>query len=301
MLRNRVGGRSAFDRFRDSVLAVLIVMSSSGPLWAQSPKKSDLQESNSEAGDELHRGPIEVSNALLRAKVVSEKGALIGEIVDLLLDLEQGHLSTVVIARQGTQEGKSQQFAIPWSGLHRNKENVFEIRCTKEKISLAPELDPKLEVESMTRQWAKTVYDHFGIKERTIEGEKPKTSDDYPLTRATSLENVRVNNLMGTKLGHLSGFAVSASDGLIVYAALSVTQSAQGMQAIPLSAFIVKPSQTEWLLDISEEALAERPGFRKSAWPTAIDRGWSEYVHVLYGRTVFEGVRSAPKSVTAKP
>jgi sporulation protein YlmC with PRC-barrel domain len=276
-------------------------MFSSFPLWAQPPKNSDSNSVNSEANDELDRGRIEVSNSVLHSKVVSEKGDVMGEISDLLLDLQHGHLSIVVIARRSPQAGKSRLIAAPWSSLRRNKENAFEISCPAEKLAGAPELDSKHEDANLTRRWASSVFGHFGMKERTIKREKSKSGEDYQLTRATSLENVRVNDLTGSELGHLAGFAIATRDGLLVYAGLAVTKSDQGLQAIPLSAFIVKSSQTEWFLDISEEALAERPGFPKSAWPVAIDRGWSEYVHVLYGRPVFEGVRSEPHAVAVKP
>ncbi len=256
---------------------------------------------NSDAADELDRGRIEESTAILHAKVVSEIGDVIGEVSDLLLDLQHGHLSTVLITRQNSKDEKSQQIAVPWSVLHRTKEMSFEIRCSMEKLERAPELDPKHEDSALTRQWATTVYDHFGIKQREIKQEKAASVEDYQLSRATSLKNIRVNDLKGAELGHVIGFAIATRDGLLVYAGLAVTKSDQGLQAIPLSAFIVKPSQPEWLLDIAVEALIERPNFPKSAWPTAIDRGWSEYVHVLYGRPVFEGVRSAPKAVAVNP
>ena len=301
MLKDKSWINSMLYRIRNAVLTTSIVaMSLSGALWAQSPKDSDSNAVSSDAGDKLDRGRIVESTAILHSKVVSEKGDVIGEISDLLLDLQYGHLSNVLITRESPKEGKSQQIAVPWSVLHRTKENQFEIRCSAEKLTDGPELDPKHDDASLTRRWATSVCNHFGIKERVIKQEKPTSGEDYRLTRATSIENIRVNNLKGSELGHVAGFAIATRDGLLVYAALAVTKSDQGLQAIPLSAFIVKPSQTEWLLDITEEAVAERPGFPKSAWPAAVDRGWSEYVHVLYGRPVFEGVRSAPKTVAVK-
>ena len=86
--------------------------------------------------------------------------------------------------------------------------------------------------------------------------EKSKSGADYRLARATSLENVRVNDLTGSELGHRAGFAIATRDGLLVYAALAITKSDQGLQAIPLSAFIVKPPQAEWLLDISDNMVS---------------------------------------------
>ncbi|MEI8383746.1 MAG: PRC-barrel domain-containing protein [Planctomycetota bacterium] len=242
-----------------------------------------------------------MSTSVLHSKVVSEKGDLVGEISDLLLDLQHAHISTVVITRQPLESGKTQRIAVPWGVLSRNRENGIQIRCSAEKLARAPELDSKDDTTLLTRHWASSVYDHFGIKERTIKDDKPKSDVDYQLARATSLENIRVSNLGGAELGHLAGFAIAKRDGLIVFAALKVTAKDKGLQGIPLSAFIVKPPNNQWLLDISEAALTERTGFPISTWPATVDRGWSEYVHVLYGRPVFEGVRSAPNAVAVKP
>ena len=302
MLRKKSWVNTMWQQIRRPALTTSIVaMSLSGLLCAQPPKDSDTNGVNSEAADELNRGRIEESTSILHSKVVSEKGDAVGEISDLLLDLQYGHLATVLIARESPKEGKSQLIAVPWSGLHRTKENQFEIRCSAEKLARAPVLDSKYKDASLTRRWESSVYDHFGMKMKVTQQEKRTSDEGYQLTRATLLKNIRVNNLKGSELGHVTGFAIAIRDGLVVYAGLTVTKSDQGLQAIPLSAFIVKPTQAEWLLDISEEALTERPGFQKSAWPAAIDRGWSEYVHVLYGRPVFEGVRSEPKKVAVNP
>ncbi len=288
-------------RFRNVVMIALLVTISGPSLsWAQTQKNSDVKEVSPDSDDELDRGRIEVSSSVLHSKVVSEKSDLVGEISDLLLDLQHGHIATVVMTRQSLQAGKTQRIAVPWRVLSRNRENVIQIRCSAEKLARAPELDSK-DATLLTRRWASSVYDHFGIKERTINEDKPKSDVDYQLVRATSLENIRVSNLGGAELGHIAGFAIAKRDGLILYAALKVTVKDQGLQGIPLSAFIVKPPKNEWLLDISEAALVERTGFPISTWPATVDRGWSEYVHVLYGRPVFEGVRSAPNAVAVKP
>ena len=261
MLRNRIGVSSMLRRIPNVVLtASIVAMSLPGTLWAQPAEKSDKNAVSSEAVNELDRGRIDKSTAVLNSKVVSDKGDVIGEISDLLLDLQYGHLSTVLIARGSPKEGTSQLIAVPWSVLHRTKENEFEIRSSAEKLARAPVLDPKIEDASLTRRWATSVYDHFGIKERAIKQKKTASGEDYQLTRETSLNNIRVNDLKRTELGHVIGFAIATRDGLLVYAAFAVTKSDQGLQAIPLSAFIVKPSETEWLLDIAEEALAELPG-----------------------------------------
>lgn len=302
MCKSRQLGETTPVRFRTVVMIALLASISAPSLnWAQTQKNSDAKRVSPDSDDELDQGRIDVSGSVLNSKVISENGDLVGKISDLLLDLQHGHIAAVVMTRQTLQAGKTQTIAVPWKVLSRNRENVIQIRCSSEKLAGAPEFDLKDDTTLLTRHWATSVYDHFGVKVRTIDADKPKSEVDYQFTRATSLENIRVNNLDGAELGHLAGFAIAKRNGLIVYAGLKVTAKDKGLQGIPLSAFIVKPPSNEWLLDISNAALAERTGFPMTAWPVTIERGWSEYVHVLYGRPVFEGVRSAPKAVAAQP
>ena len=97
------------------------------------------------------------------------------------------------------------------------------------------------------------------------------------------------------ELGHLAGLCVATQDAKLTYAALQLPKTDEKLQSIPLSALIEKARQNEWMLDISkisEETLAAQPEFSRSEWVDSVDIGWSEYVDLLYGRPVFEGVRS---------
>ena len=73
MLRNRIGVSSMLRRIPNVVLtASIVAMSLPGTLWAQPAEKSDKNAVSSEAVNELDRGRIEKSTAVLNSKVVSD-------------------------------------------------------------------------------------------------------------------------------------------------------------------------------------------------------------------------------------
>ena len=279
---------------------VTLIAIGAEPSAGSNPKDSaDPTVDPVEAG--LDRGPIHSSVSILGSRIISEKGDTHGTIEDLMLDLQHGHVSTAILELDRAEKGKTRRIAVPWNSLHRNSNDEFELRVSPKQLDRATELHPQLAGTKATRRWASSVYEHFDSSEREIKRGAPRLDSNGLLASAAALQDTRVDDLKGEELGHLKGFAVATRDGLLVYAALATKKSDEPLQAIPLSAFIVKPAKKEWLLDISKSALAERPGFSPSAWVETVDVGWSEYVHVLYGRPVFEGVRSEPKAVEPSP
>ncbi len=266
-------------------------------ICADPPANAPASENDGSLSPVPEQGPVISSDAIPGSKVDLEKSKLHGTIADLMLDLQHGHVSTAIVEFRGMENRKSRMIAVPWKTLFRNPDGSFELRITSDQLERAPELQPHLVGTKATRSWASSVYKHFQSDEREIKRGDRAPDPDGLLTSASTIKDVRVDDLKGAKLGHIAGLAVATRDGRLIYAALELKEGDNKLQAIPLSAFIVKPEKQEWLLDISANALVERPVFPRSAWVKTIDVGWSEYVHVLYGRPVFEGVRSDQKEV----
>ena len=89
--------------------------------------------------------------------------------------------------------------------------------------------------------------------------------------------------------GRINDFAIT-SRGDIAYAGLAKGDNTQRLHPVPVSAFIVPAGNAEWKLNLPQDIVDNTPTFAVASWPKTLDRGWLEYVHVHYGRSVFDGV-----------
>ena len=106
-----------------------------------------------------------------------------------------------------------------------------------------------------------------------------------------------VGDSHGVKVGVISDLAIVESSGLLAYTALAERVAAAGkFHAVPLSAYLAKPGERAWQLDLPAESVGQTKTFSADHWPSTMDRGWLEYVHVNYGRSTFDGVRTVGKS-----
>ena len=146
----------------------------------------------------------------------------------------------------------------------------------------------------MTRAWAGVVLSHFNLAPYW-KTEKDQVNDRDLLVRASSLRNVAVVDDDGKPLGRINDFAIT-SRGDIAYAGLAQGDKADRLHPVPASAFIVPAGNSEWKLNLPQDIVNKTPTFTVASWPKTLDRGWLEYVHVRYGRSVFDGVNR-----TARP
>lgn len=97
-------------------------------------------------------------------------------------------------------------------------------------------------------------------------------------------------------LASISDLAIVPATGAIAYTALRASDGTDEMYPVPLSALIVRPGETSFLLELPAESLRSTVTFSPPDWPQVIDRGWVEYAFVRYGRSPFDGVGEATRA-----
>jgi hypothetical protein len=165
-----------------------------------------------------------------------------------------------------------------------------------QQVQTAPRL-PKVATD-LTRSWAEIALSHFNLAPYW-KTEKDQVSDRDLLIRASTLRNMAVVDDDGKPLGRIYDFAIT-SRGDIAYAGLAKGDNAERLHPVPASAFIVPGGNAEWRLDLPPDIVNNTPTFAAVDWPKTLDRGWLEYVHVRYGRSVFDGVNRSPRPNQAK-
>lgn len=240
----------------------------------------------------------------LKQPVRDVDGKDFGSVRDLALDLETGHVALTVVG--DSKDGREEFLVIPPRLLKEDRSR----RLTLLRNADGPRLAVADLEESLQRGFAGARYRAFGeepywslpkIGEKVSAGEIPKWDEHYRLTLLSKLSGTKVVDKNGHPLGPLMGFAFSPKSGQIVYAAIRLDENDSDRHlAIPLSAFVVPSedsgSPATWQIELSSEIVQDTPGFDARHWPTELERGWIEYVHVRYGRSPLGGVRHTTKA-----
>lgn len=126
-----------------------------------------------------------------------------------------------------------------------------------------------------------------------------EADERYGLTSLRGLLPVALVNPQGESLGRVVDFGATsnrvaeAGDRRLRYAVVEYgPPDARLRTAMPLGAIVAGPDQPKWLCELPRQTFAEMPTFAESSWPTAVDRGWIEYIAVRYGSATQAGVRS---------
>ena len=103
------------------------------------------------------------ATTLIGDPVHNNLGESLGEIKDLVIDLEKGNVAYAVLSFGGFLGLGNKLFAIPWSSLKVNpKERCFIINATKERLEKAPGFDKDNWPDMADRTWGAEVHRYYG-------------------------------------------------------------------------------------------------------------------------------------------
>ncbi|HWA99691.1 MAG TPA: PRC-barrel domain-containing protein, partial [Pirellulales bacterium] len=178
------------------------------------------------------------------------------------------------------------------------------------QVSQAPGIGKDTSLADFNRSRAAAVFSHFGKTpywQRTDKhGSKSDESAD-PSSKGPAfaslddLERMPLQDAAGKELGRIEDFAIAVKTGLIAYAAVVLNDKPQDqLYPLPLSAFVVRPSAKQWVVELTPELIEQTHSIGTGDWPQKVDRAWVEYVHVRYGLSVFSGVRTKLHAIGTK-
>lgn len=105
------------------------------------------------------------TSSIAGTDVTNRKGENLGDIKDIMLDLESGEVAYAVISFGGFLGIGDKLFAVPWEALtidKRNEQIIMDV--TKEKLENAPGFDKDNWPSSPDRQFVQDVHSHYGYK-----------------------------------------------------------------------------------------------------------------------------------------
>lgn len=109
--------------------------------------------------------PILSSSTISGDKVVNRQGEDLGDIKDLMIDVDNGRVAYAVLEFGGFLGLGSKLFAVPLSAMEADTENHrFIFDQNKESLESAPGFDKDNWPDFSDRVWGSSVYSHYGVR-----------------------------------------------------------------------------------------------------------------------------------------
>jgi sporulation protein YlmC with PRC-barrel domain len=225
--------------------------------------------------------------------VKNQQGDTIGEIEDVVIAVQNGHIAYVVLDFGGWFDLGGKHVAAPWSAFKVNPDaqNVT-LNMDKEKFRQAPSFERTYVPESVERVWLVDMYKFYGVPPdpslQVITGER------IALARADTLIGMDVENAQGQGLGEIEDLAINTKDGRIAYAALAYggwLGIGENLAAVPWEALKLDMAERQFVLNLDKDKLQNAPRFAKDQYPQTLDRKWLSDMYAYYGARPYWEVR----------
>lgn len=206
--------------------------------------------------------------------VRNAQGEDLGDIKDVILDVNNGRVHYVVLSFGGFLGLGDKLFAYPASAFRpaADKDELV-LTVDKERLKDAPGFDAKAHPDWNIPDYRKQVDSYFGAKAAA----PLQTNVRY--VRASELIGKDVNDSAGRDLGEIQDVVINLANGDVRYAVLEFDQSwslKDKLFAFPMRSF---RGGAQWkddlVLNVSKDALNNTPGFDKSSWPNVNDPKWT--------------------------
>lgn len=300
-----------------AIFALVLTAIGFRPGWAEPPAAGDNDKKPDTAAKKEYRGdadvgPIRPVSSFLKTAAELREGKAPFTVEDVVLDLDLGCVVLWIVSLPGAEGKDPTRVAIPRPLAESTADGTLRLKVGETELKDMPSLETQWR-DKTTRNWAVSIYQRLGAdenwkpqlkaaKREDAAERKQAAADDLPaegrrpLAAWSRLAGTRVYNGRGKELGQVADLAIGVHNGTIVYAALAESGLPKDeLRQVPLSAFVAPLDKPTWLLELPQDVLENTPTFALKKWPQKVDAAWVEYVHVRYGRSPFEGVRSAPQ------
>ena len=120
---------------------------------------------NPSSNPKLSLSHILSSSTISGDKVVNRQGEDLGDIKDLMIDVDNGRVAYAVLEFGGFLGMDSKMFAVPLSAMEIDTENHrFVFSQSKETLESAPGFDKDDWPDFSDRAWGASVHSHYGVR-----------------------------------------------------------------------------------------------------------------------------------------
>jgi len=126
--------------------------------------KYGMYKAGDASGDSPGPGPALMgADTLLGEKVVNAYDIELGDIKEIMLDMQTGQVAYAVLAFGGFMGMGEKLFAVPWQALHLDTANKrFLLNVDKDRLKTAPGFNKDAWPDMADMQWANSIHSFYG-------------------------------------------------------------------------------------------------------------------------------------------
>jgi sporulation protein YlmC with PRC-barrel domain len=248
----------------------------SAPAISADTAKSDRTVQQQQDRVVAHRN-IRVSE-LIGKDVRNQQGEDLGDIKDVIIDMNNGRVHYVVLSFGGFMGLGDKLFAYPMRVFRptADKDDLI-LAVDKERLRKAPGFEDK-----NWPDWDRADYRTQVDRYHATDTVKIKPSTNMRLIRGSTLVGKDVNGADGKDIGEIEDVVVNMANGDVRYAVVEFDK-AWSMDdkyfTFPLRSFKMGATVNDDLvLNVTRDALARTPGFDKKKWPNLNDPTWNSEI-----------------------
>ncbi|HTL57002.1 MAG TPA: PRC-barrel domain-containing protein [Candidatus Limnocylindrales bacterium] len=232
-------------------------------------------------------GQPALANKVFGHQVMSSDGQKVGNLNNLVIDLESGRILYGVIGTGSERVGVAPQIftqTLP-SG------NELRVNVAKQKIDGAPKFGPFDKTEQLGQaSYVDQVYSYFGQTPWWQGNTAANVGSFHNVHKASQLTGMEVQNVNNAKIGKIEGLAVDLPSGRVVYVILAPDSSlnlAQNRYLLPPQAVTLSPDHNHLVTGISNDQLTNAPHFTQNSPPNLSDMTLASQIYQYYGKQLW--------------
>jgi len=247
------------------------------PIYQTGARPVVAKEKSNVNDYETGKSSILMATKLLRTEL--KKGTtILGQIEDLVFDLETEHLAVLIL--EITETGKQPHWnLVPFM----NGDRLVKVEWQNTpQISIRPTGLKRIQASELYRSFKEAIYWIEFAKQLDKTPREKFDDQNFQLTLLKDIVGKPIVDKFGEKVGHIEEVAIEASKGTIAYMILRSIDDRR--ITIPLGAFVLDEKNSRWMIDLAKDQILNFEAFDESAPPRKADSGWLEFVAVKYGR-----------------
>jgi sporulation protein YlmC with PRC-barrel domain len=152
------------------------------------------------------------ANTLIGDSVVNGTDEDLGDIKEIMLDMNSGHVAYAVLAFGGFLGMGEKLFAVPWQALHLDTVNKrFVLNIAKERLKTAPGFNPDAWPDMSDLKWASQIHTFYGTDPNRMSGPSMGPGSGVAMGGMVGGAGSRMGTGMGASMG--AGSAGSMGSG----------------------------------------------------------------------------------------
>jgi len=234
-------------------------------------------------------GHVERANKVYGKQVLSSDNQKIGNLNNLIVDLESGR---VLYATIGASKGR---LGVPpqiFTQTPNANENTAHVNVTKQKLDSAPAFNSSVDKPEDIGQasYISQVYQYFGVPAWWQGNTAANEGTFHNVHKASEVIGMDVLNVNNQKIAKVNNLAVDLPSGRVAYVILTPESNlnvGDSLLAVPPQAVTLSQDHKHLVTGVEQSQWASAPHFDKNSWPNLSDPGFGSKVYEYFGKQAY--------------